>query len=310
MNLINQLLLDPKTRFSYDPHSFNPNYNYTPSSNYANPYTAAEGFQINQSLNQPLSYGSQESSVTFRFFQELKNSKKFKTKLEQFDILSFSNVYSKFDYSRQFIFNGENYNINRLIENVKKFYFEESIPYILNYHFENFDKLNKIFIETLKVQMSSKIQEEIDAKLFKDEMFRTIHDSYLSFSTDNIFDFFAGQNKQYEGKEFRNFEWESKRLDFDRNKVNYDKNKGIKFCFFFGDSKKIKLLIEIIDAKLFLLMKNRLQEKQQGNISKFGHESNRVFYKSFELIFIREIILRDFSNFIFYFKFFVPLKND
>jgi len=256
---------------------------------------AAEGFSLYSAKNQSYSYQNAEDAATYRFFQELKNSKKFKSKLEQSDILSLFNVYSKFDNSRQFALEGENYNVNRLIENVKKFFVDENIPYILNYHFENFDKLNKIFNKTLKIQMSSRMQEEIDTKLFKEEMFKVIHNSYLSFPTDSMFDFFGGKSQSFyyeqsnntngfdlnkeTGRDFAQVptkfginNWDGKGNEFD---VKLDKDR-VKFCFFFGDIRKIKILIEIIDSKLFLLMKNRFQEKQEGNIERSRFESSYI----------------------------------
>lgn len=239
---------------------------------------------LNQANIPSLSYTGEDSGTTYRFFQELKNSKKFKNKLEQFDILALFNDYSRFENSRQFALDGENYNVNRLIENTRKFFVEEQIPYILNYHFENFDKINKIFTEALKIQMSSCMQEEIDPKVFKEDMFKIIHDSYLNFPTEGMFDFFSGKNQNLYGESGRNYNqgpgqfneyvntggfYDKKRFEFD-GKV--DRNR-VKFCFFFGDNKKIKMLIQIIDSKLFLLMKNRMQQGQQGSIGKSGFES-------------------------------------
>jgi hypothetical protein len=284
-----KIFLEPRNAFSYDPKTYNPNYNYTPVSNFNMPYKALggttnynENFYKHQKNISTIYQTQQEGGVTYRFFQELKNSKKFKNKLEQFDILSLFNDYSKFEYSRQIALDGENYNINRLIENTKKFFVEENIPYILNYHFENYDNINKIFVETLKIQMIPKMQEEIDNKFFKEEMFKTIHDSYLSFSNDGIFNFFAGKNQTlYEQNQK---EANAKNIFFGGNKGNYndhlrfnldekqDLNK-IKFSFFYGDNMKIKILMQIIDSKLFLLMKNRLQGNQ-GTSIKSKYESN------------------------------------
>lgn len=219
------------------------------------------------------------------------------------------NDYSKFENSRQFALDGENLNVNRLIENTKKFFVEENIPHVLNYHFENFDKINKIFTETLKIQMSSTMQEEeADPKVFKEEMFKVIHDSYLSFPAEGMFDFFSGKSQNFYEQSGRNFE--SKNAYFNANAkygtgfnpYNYDGDyagnrafygaqvKGfdfdgkldrnrIRFCFFFGDNKKIKMLIQIIDSKLFLLMKTRLQQQGNINIGKSGFESEYLFSK-------------------------------
>ncbi len=253
-------------------------------------------------LKSPLTYTGEDTGIAYRFIQDLKNSKKFKSKLEQFDILAQFSDYSRFENSRQFALDGENYNVNRLIENTKKFFIEENIPYILNYHFENFDKLNKIFTETLKIQLSSRMQEETDLKVFKEEMFKTIHDSYLSFPNDEMFDFFSGKSQNFYYQSERNFNGKNASVNSNAGNTrnfnqttgqfrNYSNNRGysgyrreydcdgkvdmnrIKFCLFFGDNKKIKLLIQIIDSKLFLLMKNRLQQGQQGTISKIVNES-------------------------------------
>jgi len=251
-----------------------------------------------------------EGGTVYRYFQELKNSKFFKNKLEQFDILALINDYSKFENSRQFILAGENYNINRLIENTKKFFVEENIPNLLNYHFENFDKINKIFIETLKIQLMPTMQEEIENKTFQDEMSNIIHDSYLSFPTDGIYNIFGSKNQGLYGQNEKNFnlnkgffgdykrnysqsenEIYNRRGDINDN-YNFnidgkqDRNK-IKFSFFYGDNRKIKILIQIIDSKLFMLMKNRLQQTgQAGSSIKTGIESINLFpiLTSFEIL--------------------------
>lgn len=233
--------------------------------------------------------------MTYRYYQELKDSKKFKGKLEQFDILSYFTEYSKIENSQQFVFEGENYNINRLIENTKKFFSEENIPYILNYHFENFDNINKIFIETLKVELVSKMQDEIDLSFFKEEMSKLIHDSYLNFPNDGLYSSFgklqnfydsnernySGINRQFDttvnqqqfllNKNF-NFAQQSSIPDMSRNDRNFDKKK-IKFSIYFGDNRKIKLLIDIIDSKLFMLMKNKFNQASTVNTRKSGFES-------------------------------------
>lgn len=153
--------------------------------------------------------------------------------------------------------------------------------------------------------MSSRMQEEIEPKLFKEEMFKVIHDSYLSFPTDDMFDFFSGKSQNFQEKSGRNFDAKNSffnadagyRSGFNQSAGQYgdyldkrghygdsraseidgklDRNR-IKFCFFFGDNKKIKMMIQIIDSKLFLLMKNRLQQGQQGNIAKSGFESKKL----------------------------------
>jgi hypothetical protein len=146
------------------------------------------------------------------------------------------------------------------------------------------------------------MQEETDLKVFEEEMLKVIHDSYLSFPTDDMFDFFSGKSQNFYEQSGRNFN--GKNAFFNENARygtgfqaadgrygEYVNNRGfygdgngfefdgkvdrnrIKFCFFFGDNKKIKMLIHIIDSKLFLLMKNRLQQGQQGNIGKSGFES-------------------------------------
>jgi hypothetical protein len=300
----NNIKIDKKNQmFGYDAKTFNPNFGYSPQS--AKTIQNHFSFNFNDAYSQmsPLKLDiERELAVNYRYYQELKDSKKFKNKLEQFDIMPYFNDYDKFEQSKQFVLEDKNLNLNRLIENVKKYFAEESIPYILNYHFENFDNINKIFIDTLKIRLMAHIQDDINNKYFEEEMHKAFHDSYLNFPTDHFYNAFSNTQAIYEQNE-KNFHASDRdrvlsnpeynklfgqnifgmKNDLRDNREyktrNYEKN-IIKFKIFFGDRTKIGILIDIIESKLMSLMKNRLQQASQINANKYESKitiKNRIF---------------------------------
>lgn len=129
-------------------------------------------------------------------------------------------------------------------------------------------------METLKIQLVPRMQEENNNKNFEDEMYKTFGDSSLNFSSDNYYNNFPGKSENFyeqrdKGSNYQNlnknflqynkfFRTENDRKDIYTGSYskNEERNK-IKFQVFFGDEKKIKFLISLIDTKLFNLLKNK-----------------------------------------------------
>lgn len=131
--------------------------------------------------------------------QELKHDRKYKKCLESYS--NFSNFNESYiEKLRYFILNGENYNIDRITENVKRYFFDECIPSVVNSHYENFNKIEFMFTQAFRIKLSDKVQDEINNNYFKDEMKKLINDSYLNYPLEfnkfNENDFFY--NNKYE----------------------------------------------------------------------------------------------------------------
>jgi len=183
------------------------------------------------------------------------------------------------------VLNGENYNIDRITENTKRYFFDECIPIVVNSHNENFDKINLIFMEAFKIKFTDKVQEDININLFKEEMRKILNDSYLNFPLD--------ANKFTENEIFNKNRFDSRSINTNfLSKAGYGYGNGynftgsnnphkfsegnieFKFSIFFGDEIKIKAIIEIIQEKLKVIY---LSKKGQN----FQNVENMTFEKMF-----------------------------
>jgi hypothetical protein len=201
-----------------------------------------------------------------KIIKDQKQNKKYKNYLEHFYPFGSFADFNHSDQSRKYILNEENFNIDRITENTKRFFFEECIPSVVNSHNENFDKINLIFIEAFKIKLIDKVQEDININIFKEEMKKILNDSYLNFPIDankftqneilnkNRYDS-RSINTNFFMKDGYGYGYENQYDNYNENDNNYlMKNEGrkneFKFCIFFGDEAKIKLIIEIIQEKL------------------------------------------------------------
>lgn len=237
-----------------------------------------------QKINSNISLFENTNPYTIHLIQEISHNKRYKPFLDSSNNFNSNNDFNNFEQTRNFILKGFNYNFERIIENTKRYFFEECIPFIINSHNENFDKIDFILSESFNIKIVDDVREDSNFEEFHHEMKKVINDTYIHFplDTDTI-----NQNQHFNKKSLMNSNTYSKGLFTFSSDSNYMERKGMNFGFgqhdyskwkikkefkfylFFGDENKIKILIDLINDKLKLV--------NFAKRSKINHYRNSIF---------------------------------
>lgn len=231
--------------------------------------------------------------------QEQKSNKKYKNCLEPYHKFETLQDLSYEKETKKFICNGMNFNMDRITENTKRYFFDECIPLLVNSHNENFDKIALIFSEAFKVKFTDKIQEDVNMNIFEEDMRKIINDSLLHFPVNfcdselwnknhyasgdyNASNLFNKKGNIGNAFNFNGFSGFSNFSPFKENeKFEEEKNSSgeYKYYIFFGDEIKIKKLIEIVIDKYRNLFVTKTEQNRGFNPFNSGNFSDRGNYQ-------------------------------